>query len=120
MNSFTDFTQVNAEINRKMVPLALDLRLISAFTWVNAEINRKMVPLALDLLDISPEHTVLDLFCGLEFHHSRRQAGRQGGGCRGQPGHGGAWLRECSPQRPGEHLDVIHIFTDFKAKMNKI
>ncbi len=35
------------------------------FTQVNAEINRQMVPLALDLLDIAPEHTVLDLFCGL-------------------------------------------------------
>ena len=35
------------------------------FTQVNAVINRKMVPLALDLLDISPEHRVLDLFCGL-------------------------------------------------------
>ena len=37
----------------------------TAFAQANAEINRKMVPLALDLLDISPEHTVLDLFCGL-------------------------------------------------------
>lgn len=35
------------------------------FTQVNAAINREMVPLALDLLDIQPEHHVLDLFCGL-------------------------------------------------------
>lgn len=35
------------------------------FTQVNAAINREMVPLALDLLDIHPEHRVLDLFCGL-------------------------------------------------------
>lgn len=35
------------------------------FTQVNADINRRMVPLALDLLDLSPEHRVLDLFCGL-------------------------------------------------------
>lgn len=35
------------------------------FTQVNSEINRKMVPLALDLLDIHPDHRVLDLFCGL-------------------------------------------------------
>lgn len=37
----------------------------SDFTQVNSEINRQMVPLALDLLDITPEHRVLDLFCGL-------------------------------------------------------
>jgi len=37
----------------------------SDFTQVNAEINRRMVPLALDLLDIAPDHRVLDLFCGL-------------------------------------------------------
>src|SRR5690606_1640029 len=37
----------------------------SDFTQVNSEINRNMVPLALDLLDIAPEHRVLDLFCGL-------------------------------------------------------
>mgnify|MGYP003630388032 CR=1 FL=1 len=35
------------------------------FTQVNSEINRKMVPLALDLLDIEPSHRMLDLFCGL-------------------------------------------------------
>lgn len=37
----------------------------SDFTQVNAQINRKMVPLALDLLEIEPRHQVLDLFCGL-------------------------------------------------------
>ncbi len=37
----------------------------SDFTQVNSDINRRMVPLALDLLDIAPHHRVLDLFCGL-------------------------------------------------------
>lgn len=35
------------------------------FTQVNARINQRMVPLALDLLEINPGHRVLDLFCGL-------------------------------------------------------
>ncbi|MCE7525506.1 23S rRNA (uracil(1939)-C(5))-methyltransferase RlmD [Alloalcanivorax xenomutans] len=35
------------------------------FTQVNGDINRQMVPLALDLLEIAPDHQVLDLFCGL-------------------------------------------------------
>ncbi|MFT0140618.1 23S rRNA (uracil(1939)-C(5))-methyltransferase RlmD [Alcanivoracaceae bacterium MT1] len=35
------------------------------FTQVNSDINRQMVPLALDLLEIAPDHQVLDLFCGL-------------------------------------------------------
>lgn len=35
------------------------------FTQVNAGINRAMVPRALDLLEVGPEHRVLDLFCGL-------------------------------------------------------
>ena len=35
------------------------------FFQVNAGINRRMVPLALSLLALEPEHRVLDLFCGL-------------------------------------------------------
>jgi 23S rRNA (uracil1939-C5)-methyltransferase len=35
------------------------------FVQVNAEVNRKMVKLALQLLDLSPGDRVLDLFCGL-------------------------------------------------------
>lgn len=35
------------------------------FTQINAGLNRLMIPLALDLLDLKQDDTVLDLFCGL-------------------------------------------------------
>lgn len=35
------------------------------FTQINAEINTQMVPLALELLEVAPEHNVLELFSGL-------------------------------------------------------
>lgn len=35
------------------------------FTQVNSELNRKMVSLGIQLLDIQSDETVLDLFCGL-------------------------------------------------------
>ncbi|HSP01063.1 MAG TPA: 23S rRNA (uracil(1939)-C(5))-methyltransferase RlmD, partial [Thioalkalivibrio sp.] len=35
------------------------------FVQVNRDINRAMVPRAIELLEVGPEHRVLDLFCGL-------------------------------------------------------
>ena len=35
------------------------------FTQVNAGLNRKMIPYAIELLELESSHSVLDLFCGL-------------------------------------------------------
>lgn len=37
----------------------------TGFTQVNTDINRKMVPYAIDMLDVQPDERVLDLFCGI-------------------------------------------------------
>lgn len=37
----------------------------NGFTQVNTDINRKMVPYAIDLLEVQPDERVLDLFCGV-------------------------------------------------------
>ena len=35
------------------------------FTQVNSDMNRKMISRAIDLLDIKPDDSIIDLFCGL-------------------------------------------------------
>ena len=37
----------------------------TGFTQVNTDINRKMVPYAIDMLEVKPDERVLDLFCGV-------------------------------------------------------
>jgi 23S rRNA (uracil1939-C5)-methyltransferase len=37
----------------------------TGFTQVNTDINRKMVPYAIEMLQLEPDERVLDLFCGL-------------------------------------------------------
>jgi len=37
----------------------------TGFTQVNTDINRKMVPYAIDMLEVRPDERVLDLFCGI-------------------------------------------------------
>ncbi len=55
----TDLTYAHPEHNIEMAFLPSD------FTQVNFELNQKMVSLALDLLALNADDEVLDLFCGL-------------------------------------------------------
>lgn len=57
-----------AESLLKFAHPAFDVRIAFEaldFVQVNAEINRQMVARAVELLELSPDHRVLDLFCGL-------------------------------------------------------
>ncbi len=54
----------NPQLRYSVDGLTLDF-LPTDFTQVNAGLNRKMVALAMELLQPGPDHRVLDLFCGL-------------------------------------------------------
>ncbi len=55
-----------AQLNYALPDFPVDFNFLPTdFTQVNTDINRKMVRLALDLLDPQTQDKVLDLFCGL-------------------------------------------------------
>ena len=55
-----------AQLSYRLDPFDLEFKQNPLdFAQVNASINQKMVPLALELLDIGADDEVLDLFCGL-------------------------------------------------------
>jgi len=65
-NTLTPFRPVNPELYYRLDTLNVRIDFTPLdFTQVNAEINRKMVPLALELLDPQPDEIILDLFAGL-------------------------------------------------------
>ena len=57
---------IPAQLAYRIPGLDLELRFLPGdFTQVNTEINRRMIGRALELLDLQPGDRVLDLFCGI-------------------------------------------------------
>ncbi|MBL4759528.1 MAG: 23S rRNA (uracil(1939)-C(5))-methyltransferase RlmD [Mariprofundaceae bacterium] len=66
IDTITLFVGESAELSYQLPEFNLNFKFLPfQFTQVNNDINQKMVSQALRLLDLQPDDTVLDLFCGI-------------------------------------------------------